>query len=113
MSRADEIAQGLRHEGGSLTFPLVAEEYGAGYDDFRHDRPPPRMTTPSYDLGRARGAREAEAAADLQATLAEQSRRRHAVMQELLAGRPDVLADYNAQIATIQAHLKTPSPTAE
>jgi hypothetical protein len=106
MSRADEIAQGLREEGGALTFPLNCEEYGQGFADYRAGNPPPSFTTASYDLGRNLGRRRAEEAADDQAVmdaLKVEQERRHQAVRDMLKDRPDVLAEYDAKIAAIRS----------
>jgi hypothetical protein len=108
MSRADEIAQGLRHEGGSLTFCLDAIEYGQGLEDYNAGKPPPRMTSDSYDLGRALGQRREDDArrsrellAQIEADQAASRRRVREIIAE--AGRPDVLAEYDARMADLDA----------
>lgn len=102
MSREQEIEQGLRHEGGALAFPLNCEEYGQGFVDYRDGVEPPRMTTTSYDLGRALGARRAEADANVKAWLKADEERREAAMRDILKDRPDLLADYLEKIAAIR-----------
>lgn len=110
MSREQEIAQGLRHEGGALAFPLNCEEYGQGFVGYQDGVDPPRVTTTSYDLGRALGARraadEAETAKVMAALDAEQERR-HQAVRAMLADKPDVLAEYDARIAEIRRDSDT------
>lgn len=103
MSRADEIAQGLRHEDGSLTFSLVAEEYSQGHADFDAGTPAPRLTTPSYDLGRARAARLADEAASVLASINADRARCNARLREMLADNPAALAEFEAAMAAISA----------
>lgn len=102
MSRQQEIEQGLRREGGALAFPLNSEEYQQGYVDYLDGAAPPRMTTTSYDLGRALGARRAEEKAVVLAQLRAEDERREAAMRDILKDRPDLLADYLAKIAEIR-----------
>lgn len=104
MSRADEIAQGLREKGGALTFPLDIVDYAQGHEDYRTGQPPPaRLTSPSYDLGRARAARKAEEAAEFNDWLAAEDARRDKAVRDLLKDRPDLLAEYEAAMAAISA----------
>lgn len=105
MSRADEIAQGLREEGGRLTFPLIAEEYGEGFADYQAGNPPPPFTSASYDLGRNLGRRRAEEALDLRAVmdaLSAEQERRHQAVRDVLTNRPDLLREYDVRIAAIR-----------
>lgn len=101
MSRADEIAQGLREPGGALTFPLQIEDYNQGHADFKAGTPPPRVSSASYDLGRARARQKVEDEAGVMDEIAAESKRRHEAVRELLKDRPDVLADYDARMAEI------------
>jgi hypothetical protein len=107
VSRQQEIEQGLRHESGALAFPLNVEEYSQGFIDYRDGAEPPRMTTTSYDLGRAYGARKAEADADFKAWMKAEDERREAAMRAALKDRPDLLADYLAKIAEIRRDSDT------
>ena len=102
MSRADEITQGLREPGGALIGGLVVLDYVAGMDDFEAGNPPPKgITSASYDLGRLRAREAAEADADaLEAMRRDDARREHA-MRDILADRPDLLADYLAKMAAL------------
>lgn len=103
-SREREIAQGLRHPDGRLTFPLDVLEYSKGLEDFEDGTAPTRVTSASYDLGRDLGRRRAEdaerASALLTALEAEQARR-HQAVRDMLKDRPDVLAKYDADMARI------------
>lgn len=103
MSRANEIAQGLRDENGGLIGGLVVEDCIQAADDFAAGRPPPRMTSPSYDVWRARLAREANERREVRdrydAAQREIRERVRTVLLEM--GRPDVLADYEAQMAEL------------
>jgi len=105
MSRADEIAQGLREPRGALIGGLDVFECAKAAEDFRAGLPPPRVTSASYDLWRARLAREADEDREFRAKLRADdlaSRKRvRAVIAE--AGRPDVLADYDAKMAELDA----------
>ena len=104
MSREDEIAQGLREPTGALIGGLNALDYVRGIEDFEAGRPAPEgLTSTSYDLGRSRARDRAEANADIAAFLRRESETRHAKMRELLAHRPDILAEYEAKIAEIEA----------
>ena len=102
MSRADEIAQGLRHESGSLTFPLDVLDYSQGHQDFAEGVPPPKVSSASYDLGRARARLKLEKEAEFEAWQRAEDERRDSAMREVLADRPDLLADYLAKIAEIR-----------
>lgn len=109
-TRKREIAQGLRDEGGSLIGGLHVEDYCQGIADYESGAAAPRITTTSYDLGRTRAQERAEALSDLRAELAERSAKNHAAMRDLLKERPDVLAQYEADIARIEA-LAVPTRT--
>lgn len=118
MSRVAEIAQGLRHEDGALTFSLDAEEYQRGYVDFCDGVPAPRLTTDSYDLGRALGQRrkeEARRTAEVLAAIRAEDLRRRDVIRELLRDKPDDLAEFNARMDEIDSHyaptLTSSAPT--
>ena len=103
-SREDEIAQGLREEGGALIGGLNAEDYVAGIEDFEAGREPPKgLTSTSYDLGRARARQKAEFMAEFEA----EQERRHQSVREMLKDRPAVLAEYDAKIAAIRAATPT------
>lgn len=103
MSRADEIAQGLREPGGALIGGLHVFDYVQGIEDFKAGNPPPKMTSTSYDLGRNRAREDAEFTSDVMARLeAQQERSRQAVRELLRDERPDLLADYDAKIAAIR-----------
>ncbi len=101
MSRASEIAQGLRNENGSLTFALDAIDYVRGMDDYVAGNPPPKMSSPSYDLGRAREQQKAER----KSTVLDQLRRDQAEGRRrtriILADHPDILAKYEADISGV------------
>lgn len=49
---------GLRTAGGSLAGGLDALDYSDGAEDYRNGRPPPRITSASYDLGRQKAAEQ-------------------------------------------------------
>ncbi len=105
MSRQQEIEQGLRHESGALAFPLNVEEYCQGFEDYNDGAAPPRMTTSSYDLGRALGARRAEERVETEALMARleaEQERRHQAVRDMLKDKPDLLAGYDAKIAEIR-----------
>lgn len=103
MSRADEIAQGLRDETGALTFPLDVLEYSQGHRDYDAGTPPPKVSSASYDLGRFRAQEQREATEDLMVDLRRQDAERDLRMRELLKDRPDILAQYLANMAAIRA----------
>jgi hypothetical protein len=102
MSRADEIAQGLREPGGALIGGLNALDYVQGIHDFKAGEPPPRMSSTSYDLGRRRARDDAEIEADVMAEINARQERSHQAVREMLRDKPDVLADYDAKIAAIR-----------
>lgn len=102
-SREAEIAQGLRHPGGALTFPLNVLDYTQGYKDFKLGNPPPRISSDSYDLGRNRARREAEETAEVMAAIDAEQERRHQSVRAMLADKPEILAEYDAKIAEIRA----------
>lgn len=106
MSREDEIAQGLRHPSGALTFPLNVDDYNQGFVDFKAGTEPPKFTSASYDLGRARARQEAEINATFLDRLRAEDEWRDKVMHELLKDHPAVLADYEAKIAEIRGKRK-------
>lgn len=102
--RQREIDQGLRDETGALTFCLIAEEYQQGLVDYQDGNPPPRVSTASYDLGRDLGRRreaEAEAQAVMLAKINADAERSQDLVRSMLANHPDVLAEFNAQLAAI------------
>ncbi len=103
MSRADEIAQGLRNVNGGLIGGLHVEDYVAGICDFEAGNPPPKgITSASYDLGRKRARETAEVIADINA----RQDASHQKVRELLADKPELLADYDRQIAAIRSGRK-------
>jgi hypothetical protein len=108
MSRADEIAQGLREEGGALTFPLDVLDYSQGHEDFGAGVPPPKVTSASYDLGRARARQKAEQDAEFWDWQRAEDERRERAMTELLKDHPEALAEYRAKMAEITTR-KAPS----
>lgn len=103
MSRADEIAQGLRDETGALIGGLDVLECVKAQEDLSAGRPPPKFTSTSYDVWRARLAREADERREVLAKLdAEQARRREAVRAMLKeAGRDDILAEFDRKMAEL------------
>lgn len=101
MSRADEIAQGLREESGCLTFPLEVLDYAQGHADFKAGTPPPRLSSPSYDLGRNRAREAKEHEMDFMAKFEAEQEASHQRVRALLKDRPDLLAEYDASIAEI------------
>lgn len=103
MSRADEIAQGLREPGGALIGGLVVLDYVQGIEDFKAGNPPPRMSSTSYDLGRRRARADAELEVEVMAKLEAEQERSHQAVRDMLRDKPDVLADYDAKIAEIRA----------
>ena len=108
-SREAEIAQGLRHPEGPLTFPLDVLEYAKGYEDFQAGAEPPRLSSPSYDLGRNLGRRRAEERAEVEDWIKAEDARRDAAFAEALKDRPDLLAEYRTKIEAIrQRHKSAP-----
>lgn len=107
MSRADEIAQGLREPGGALIGGLTVEDYVAGIQDFESGNPPPKgITSTSYDLGRQRAREKLELEAEVMEHMRRDEERRESAMRGILADRPDLLADYLAKIAAIRGSVK-------
>ena len=104
MSREDEIRQGLREPSGTLIGGLHVMDYLQGWNDFEEGNPPPKMSSTSYDLGRARAREKIEAEAEVREWIEADEQRRANAMREILKDRPDILADYEAKIATIRAH---------
>lgn len=107
MSRADEIAQGLRDETGALIGGLDILECFKAAEDFAAGRPPPRMTTTSYDVWRARLGREADERRQVRAAIDAESARSRAAVREILTeqGRADLLAEFDAKMAELdRAH---------
>ena len=104
MTRRDrEIAQGMREPGGALIGGLVVMDYAQGHHDYLANTPPPRVTSVSYDLGRRRAAEEAERKADMLVALKAEQERSHAKVRELIAHRPDLLAEYDAKMKELDA----------
>lgn len=103
MSRADEIAQGLREPSGELIGGLYVEDYVQGIRDFETGATPPRFTSTSYDLGRARARDDADRRDDMLAKLRAAELRRRDVIRGLIAHKPDVLAEFNAKMAELDA----------
>lgn len=101
--RQREIDQGLRDEDGGLIGGLDILECFKAQEDFEAGRPPPRMTTTSYDVWRARLAREADEKADVLAKIAADDVARMERMREILKDRPDILAQYEAEMARISS----------
>lgn len=102
MSRADEIAQGLRDEGGALIGGLVALDYLQGMQDFENGTRPPKLSSASYDLGRTRAREAKEARQDVMEWIEREDRRRDAAFREVMKDRPDLLAEYDAKMAEIR-----------
>lgn len=105
--REREIAQGLRAPDGGLIGGLHVFDYVQGFDDAEAGRPPPDFSTTSYDLGRQlywRRQEEAERTRKMLAEInAENDRRIEAVRQIVMeAGRPDVLAKFDADLAALK-----------
>lgn len=96
------IRNGLRDERGSLIGGLVVEDYAQGMRDYKARAEPPRVTSPSYDLGRQRAAEEAEACADLMAKLRREQDEQDARMREVLKDHPAVLAAWEAKMAELR-----------
>lgn len=101
--RAREIAQGLRDADGTLIGGLHVEDYVRGHRDYDSRIPPPRLTSTSYDLGRKRAAERAEASVELLARLKAEQARSVAAVRELIADRPDVLAEFDAKMSELDA----------
>jgi len=102
-TRKREIAQGLRDEQGGLIGGLDILECFKAQEDFEAGRPPPRITSTSYDVWRARLAREADEKADVRAKIAADDVARMERMREVLKDHPDILAQYEAEMARIEA----------
>lgn len=102
--RQREIAQGLRDESGALIGGLVVFDYIDGIQDWKDGKPPPPITSTSYDLGRAKAARDAELKADVLRELAERQAASHAEVRKLLAHRPDLLVAYDAKMAALRTN---------
>jgi hypothetical protein len=103
MSRQQEIEQGLREEGGALIGGLHVLDYAQGMDDFENGADPPSFTTTSYDLGRARASERAEWLADYLAGERQRDLKRRDLIREMCKDRPDVLADFDAKMAELDA----------
>lgn len=105
MSRSDEIAQGLRDESGALVGGLDILDCIQAAEDFHAGRPPPKMTSSSYDVWRARLAREAAEREEFKARYHAEMMEMRERMRQLLreANRPDLLAEYDAKMAELDA----------
>lgn len=103
MSREMEIKQGLREEGGALIGGLVVIDYLQGMDDFANRAPPPDVTSASYDLGRMRASEGAEQAREVMDALERRQRQSQDAVRAMLKDRPDLLAEFNAKLAEIDA----------
>lgn len=105
MSRADEIAQGLREPGGSLIGGLDILDCAKAQEDYDAGLPRPRLTSTSYDIWRARLVRLADEQAEFMAKRRSEDQASRAKVREILAeaGRPEVLAEYDAKMAELDA----------
>lgn len=103
MSRADEISQGLRHEDGGLIGGLDIMECVKAAHDYRAGRPPPKITSASYDVWRARLAQEDDERRQVMAAIEAEQRRQHESVRRALleAGRPDLVAELDAKISAL------------
>ena len=101
MSRADEIAQGLRDETGALIGGLDVLDYLQAHRDHDAGVDRPRISSASYDLGRARASEIAEKKVDLLAKIEAESEATRQRVRGLLKDHPGILADYDRQMATI------------
>ena len=101
MSRQDEIDQGLREPGGALIGGLVVLDYVQGMEDHEANVAPPRLTSASYDLGRARASEKAASKRDFWDNMQARQEATDASIRKLCADRPDVLAQYEADMAKI------------
>lgn len=106
-TRQREIEQGLREESGALIGGLDILECVKAAEDFAAGRTPARMTTTSYDVWRARLAREADEKREVLAKIEADSQRNRAAVREALqsAGRPDLIAEFDAKMAEIDRSL--------
>ena len=104
MSRADEIAQGLREPSGALTFPLDAFEYTRGYDEAERGVAATGLTSPSYDLGRALYGRRQEATSERADYFKREDERADAAMRKVLP--PEAYEEWAAKVAEIRATRK-------
>ena len=59
------VGDGMRDENGTLVGGLYAVDYERGMADFKDGRPRPEITTPSYDLGRAKASDDAALTKDV------------------------------------------------
>ena len=94
----EDVKNGLRTPTGQLVGGLDIIDYQQGRDDFAAGATPPDVTSASYDLGRRRASEEAEARVDLLAQLERDRQERDRRIRELLKDRPDLVAEYEAQI---------------
>lgn len=97
-----EMQQGIRDEGGALVGGLVMLDFCAGYDDAKARRPFPDEPSLSYELGRTRAQEDMELDRAVLAGIEERQEASHQAVRAMLADKPDVLADYDAQIAAIR-----------
>jgi hypothetical protein len=99
----EDVKNGLRTPTGQMVGGLDIIDYVRGREDFASGAAPPAVTSASYDLGRRRASEAADAKADFLAQLARERAVTHQRVRELLSDRPDLLAEYEARIAAIDA----------
>jgi hypothetical protein len=100
------MTNNLRDENGGLVGGLEVSEYNAGFTDFEERRPPPKLTTASYDLGRQRSAEKAENKHNFVTWLTREEERRNEALKALLPPKP--YAALMQQISTIRGEKKPP-----
>jgi len=95
------VGDGLRDANGTLIGGLYAEDYRCGQEDHKAGRPVPRMTTPSYDLGRQDAAERQATTNRLLAEIEERSRSGIEAVRAML--EPGQRATFDAQMAEVHS----------
>jgi hypothetical protein len=95
------VGDGLRDVTGTLVGGLYAEDYARAIDDYGAGRDAPRLTTASYDLGRAKASEDAAAARELVERLRHESDERGRAVRAMLP--PEAQADFDRQMEDIRS----------
>lgn len=90
----------LRDESGSLIGGLVVFEYLAGIEDFEASKPPPDITSPSYDLGRQRAAEKSGQLSEVAAWLRQEELRIDRTMEACLS--PEQYTEYRRTMMSLR-----------
>lgn len=91
--------QNIRDETGALIGGLDCLDYTKGFEDFIYGRPPPEISSVSYDLGRQRAAEDASAKREIFDWIRRDSDQRMARLKKMLT--PEAFAELKTKIDEI------------